>query len=110
MSPQGSTREALELLFDTMRRAVDHRNAPGEPVTLQWDFTDAEPWHLRYIGPELARAYHDGGWHTLEEFFGIPGGDYAALAALRTKPSPKGSRRKPKAGSGSVILMDQRRT
>lgn len=30
-----------------------------------------EPWHLRYIGPELARAYHDGGWHTLEEFFGL---------------------------------------
>jgi D-alanyl-D-alanine carboxypeptidase len=31
-----------------------------------------EPWHLRYIGPELARAYHEGGWHTLEEFFGLP--------------------------------------
>ena len=30
-----------------------------------------EPWHLRYIGPELARAYHDGGWHTLEDFFGL---------------------------------------
>ncbi len=30
-----------------------------------------EPWHLRYIGPELARAYHEGGWHTLEEFFGL---------------------------------------
>jgi D-alanyl-D-alanine carboxypeptidase len=31
-----------------------------------------EPWHLRYIGPDLARAYHEGGWHTLEEFFGLP--------------------------------------
>ncbi|MDY0907976.1 M15 family metallopeptidase [Microbacterium sp. CFBP9034] len=30
-----------------------------------------EPWHLRFIGPELARAYHDGGWRTLEEFFGL---------------------------------------
>ena len=30
-----------------------------------------EPWHLRYIGPELARAYHDGGWTSLEEFFGL---------------------------------------
>jgi hypothetical protein len=39
-----------------------------------------------------------------------PGGDYAALAALRTKPSPKGSQRKPKAGNGSVISMDRRRT
>ena len=30
-----------------------------------------EPWHLRYIGPELARAYHDGAWTSLEEFFGL---------------------------------------
>ncbi|MEN2738530.1 M15 family metallopeptidase [Microbacterium sp. X-17] len=37
-----------------------------------------EPWHLRYIGTELARAYHDGGWHTLEQFFGLPPApDYA---------------------------------
>lgn len=33
----------------------------------------AEPWHLRYIGPELARAYREGGFTTLEEFFGLPG-------------------------------------
>ncbi|HWI30292.1 MAG TPA: M15 family metallopeptidase [Microbacterium sp.] len=31
-----------------------------------------EPWHLRYVGRELARAYHDGGFRTLEEFFGLP--------------------------------------
>lgn len=36
-----------------------------------------EPWHLRYIGRELAQAYHDGGWRSLEEFFGLPAGaDY----------------------------------
>lgn len=31
-----------------------------------------EPWHLRYIGVELASAYHAGGFRTLEEFFGLP--------------------------------------
>ncbi|MEJ1089503.1 M15 family metallopeptidase [Microbacterium sp. Mu-80] len=31
-----------------------------------------EPWHIRYIGEELAAAYHHGGFHTLEEFFGLP--------------------------------------
>jgi D-alanyl-D-alanine carboxypeptidase len=37
----------------------------------------AEPWHVRYIGPQLAEAYHAGGWHTLEEFFGLePAPDY----------------------------------
>lgn len=37
-----------------------------------------EPWHLRYIGRELAAAYHRGGFHTLEAFFGLPAAsDYA---------------------------------
>lgn len=37
-----------------------------------------EPWHLRYVGPEIARAYHEGAWTTLEEFFGLPPApDYA---------------------------------
>lgn len=31
-----------------------------------------EPWHLRYLGRDLAAAYHHGGYHTLEEFFGLP--------------------------------------
>lgn len=37
-----------------------------------------EPWHLRYVGRELARAYHEGGWTSLEEFFALPPApDYA---------------------------------
>lgn len=39
---------------------------------------EPEPWHLRYIGPSLASAYHEGGYRTLEEFFGLPAApDYA---------------------------------
>jgi hypothetical protein len=37
----------MELLFDSLRRGVDHRHAPPGPLTLQWDFPDAEPWHMR---------------------------------------------------------------
>lgn len=37
-----------------------------------------EPWHLRYIGTELAAAYNEGGFHTLEDFFALPAAaDYA---------------------------------
>ncbi|MEI2269889.1 M15 family metallopeptidase [Microbacterium sp. No. 7] len=37
----------------------------------------AEPWHLRFVGRELAAAYADGGFHTLEDFFGLePAPDY----------------------------------
>ena len=31
-----------------------------------------EPWHLRYVGPEIAAAMREGGYTTLEEFFGLP--------------------------------------
>ena len=31
-----------------------------------------EPWHMRYIGEQLARVYHEGGWHSLEDFFALP--------------------------------------
>ncbi|WP_255218162.1 M15 family metallopeptidase [Microbacterium resistens] len=31
-----------------------------------------EPWHLRYVGPQIARAYHEAGYTSLEEFFGLP--------------------------------------
>jgi hypothetical protein len=37
----------MAALFDSLRRGVDHRTAPEGPLTLQWDFPDAEPWHLR---------------------------------------------------------------
>ena len=31
-----------------------------------------EPWHLRYVGIDLAtKLYNDGNWITLEEYFGI---------------------------------------
>ena len=31
-----------------------------------------EPWHFRFVGTPLAKAYHDGGWHTYEQFLGEP--------------------------------------
>jgi ribonucleotide reductase beta subunit family protein with ferritin-like domain len=37
--------EVTELLFDGLRRQVDVRAADG--ATIQWEFKDAEPWHLR---------------------------------------------------------------
>ncbi|GAA1315964.1 M15 family metallopeptidase [Leucobacter albus] len=37
-----------------------------------------EPWHYRYVGPELATELRAQGVNTLEEFFGLPAaGDYA---------------------------------
>jgi hypothetical protein len=39
--------EDMALLFDGMRRAVDHSQAPRRPTVLQWEFSDAPAWFLR---------------------------------------------------------------
>ena len=31
-----------------------------------------EPWHFRYVGTPVSTDYHAGGWHTLEQYFGLP--------------------------------------
>jgi hypothetical protein len=48
--------ESMALLFDSVRRAVDPRSAPDVPMTLQWEFPDAEPWHLRLDNGSTAVA------------------------------------------------------
>jgi putative sterol carrier protein len=45
-TPPARDRETMALVFDAMTRSIDHRRAPSSPVTIQWDFTDAEPWRI----------------------------------------------------------------
>jgi putative sterol carrier protein len=44
--PASRDPEAVEILFDTIRRQADG-NAARPGTTIQWDFTDADPWYLR---------------------------------------------------------------
>ena len=40
---------------------------------------EAEPWHVRYVGKDLAKELHDTNTETLEQFFDVTGGaTYAA--------------------------------
>jgi len=40
-----------------------------------------EPWHLRYVGMEIARMYANNGIHTLEDFWGFPAAEnYTEIA------------------------------
>jgi Ribonucleotide reductase, small chain/SCP-2 sterol transfer family len=48
------TPEATAMLFDGVARTVDVKAAPG--ATIQWAFTDAEPWHLHINGGSAAAA------------------------------------------------------
>ncbi|HZU40944.1 MAG TPA: ribonucleotide-diphosphate reductase subunit beta [Solirubrobacteraceae bacterium] len=45
--PPARDRETMALVFDAVSRSIDHRRTPERPVTIQWDFTDAQPWQLR---------------------------------------------------------------
>jgi hypothetical protein len=47
---------AMAVLFDSIRRNVDMRRAPDGPFVLQWDFPDAEPWHVRLDNGATAAA------------------------------------------------------
>jgi D-alanyl-D-alanine carboxypeptidase len=35
-----------------------------------------EPWHLRFVGQELASEYSENGIHTLEEFWSLPAAEF----------------------------------
>jgi hypothetical protein len=39
--------EILAMYFDSIRASMSQRYEGEEPVTLQWDFRDAQPWYLR---------------------------------------------------------------
>src|SRR3954447_17579623 len=47
---------SMELLFTSVARAVDHRSAPAGPFVVQWEFPDAEPWHVRVENGSAAAA------------------------------------------------------
>jgi ribonucleotide reductase beta subunit family protein with ferritin-like domain len=45
--PPSRDPEIQALVFDAVRLSVDPRHASDGPTTIQWDFTDLQPWHLR---------------------------------------------------------------
>jgi hypothetical protein len=47
LAPPASDPEVIATLFEMIGNSVDARRTPGRPLTIQWDFKDAPPWHLR---------------------------------------------------------------
>jgi hypothetical protein len=88
----------MQLLFDMLRRGVDPRHAPPHPVTLQWDFPDAEPWHLRVDNgsTDVAAGFAEDPDVTFkvryEDFVDVFAGRLDARKAVLTgKLRPRGS-------------------
>jgi putative sterol carrier protein len=96
--PPSREPEVLELLFDSVRTAVDPRHAHGRPTTIQWDFKDADPWYLRVENGDTrvtrGRAPHPD--LTLrcayEDWVDVMGGRAdPRLAMLKGKLRPRGN-------------------
>jgi hypothetical protein len=91
--------EVEEILFDVIARSA-HTDAVDRPVTIQWRFEDAEPWHVRIDNgatssrpgladdPDLTLRTSWADWVDVA----IRGKD-ARRAMLRRKLKPRGSLR-----------------
>ncbi len=74
--------EATAMLFDGLRRQIDPSVAPG--ATIQWDFSDAEPWHLRIDNGRTSAA--PGKAEHPDLTFHCRLADWVDIAAGRTEP------------------------
>jgi hypothetical protein len=96
-----SSPELQELFFDVIKRAVNHEAVGNTPMTIQWRFTDAEPWHMtldngstRAERGEAAAAdvTLESSW---EDFIRVSShGEDPRKAMLRRRIRPHGSPRK----------------
>jgi hypothetical protein len=74
--------EVTALLFDGLSRQLDPSAAPG--ATIQWEFTDAEPWHVRITnGSATAEA---GRVEHADLTFSCRFQDWLDLSAGRIEP------------------------
>ncbi len=74
--------EATAMLFDGLRRQIDASVAPG--ATIQWDFSDAEPWHLRI--DDATASVSPGRAEHPDLTFHCRLADWVDIAAGRTPP------------------------
>ena len=115
--PPARDAETMALLFDTVRRGVDFRTAPAGPLTVQWDFTDAEAWHLRLdngstaVAPGRVEAPDIVFRARYEDFVDVVGGRLDPRRAMATgRLRPRGSLRTLWSARGSSTLTGARRT
>ncbi|MDQ3646003.1 MAG: ribonucleotide-diphosphate reductase subunit beta [Actinomycetota bacterium] len=78
------SREAFELMFDGMTRVVDLETARSLNGPIEWDFTDAEPWHLVVTNGHIEAKPGRAGNPALR--LEAASADFAKIAVGRTDP------------------------
>ncbi len=72
------------LVFDTLRRSVNPDHGLERPTVLQWDFSDAAPWHLRIDNGSASAA--EGQAESPDLRFRISYGDWIDVMGRRLDP------------------------
>lgn len=71
----GATPEGRWLAANGYKYGFIIRYPEGSKAVVGYEY---EPWHVRYVGKELAADYHRSGVQTLEQYLGLPAApDYA---------------------------------
>lgn len=65
----GNTPQGRWLAANAPRFGFVLRYESGRTTTTGYS---PEPWHFRYVGAAMSRDYKAGGFHTLEDYFGLP--------------------------------------
>ncbi len=65
----GATPHAQWVAANAWRFGFVVRYQDGQTPITGYEY---EPYHLRYVGPEVAKDIHDRGIPTLEQYFGLP--------------------------------------
>jgi hypothetical protein len=76
--------EAFELLFDGMTRVMDIEAARSLGGPIDWDFTDAEPWHLIVADDHIEAKPGRSGQPALR--LETSAAEFAKIAVNRTDP------------------------
>jgi hypothetical protein len=92
----------MELMFDMLRRGVDPRRSPAEPLTLQWDFPGR-----RAVAPARRQRQHGGGAGFAERpdvVYKVRYDDFVDVFAGPARPAPRRAHRQA-APAGSVKAL-----
>lgn len=100
LGPPKRDPETMDALFRMVRGGLDVKEAPRDGGTLQWEFPDAEPWHLvvangnSHVAPGRAPDARATLVVSYEDFADLIGGRVTGQALmLRRKMRPKGDLR-----------------
>jgi hypothetical protein len=94
----GDTPHAQWLAANAYRFGFIVRYPDGKTDITGYEY---EPYHMRYVGIELATEMHNSGITTLEEFFGLPPARTTRADASRRGRHPRSTWPPPARASGA---------